>query len=133
LHPLGSILQYADDLVVYVSGNHAVRDCLQTSLTRLMTWFGDQGLSLSANKSEKMVFSRKHENPKVLKSISGQSWGAHPACLVLHESTVCSVIEYGGVCFAGISDCHMRRLKRIQWRAGRIYFGLMWFQRVSLR
>jgi hypothetical protein len=48
LHTLCSILQYADDLVVYISGRHveAVRDCLQTSLTRLMTWFGDLGLSL---------------------------------------------------------------------------------------
>jgi hypothetical protein len=44
----------------------AVRDYLQTSLTRLMTWFGDLGLSLSANKSEMMIFSRKHENPQVL-------------------------------------------------------------------
>jgi hypothetical protein len=63
LHPLCSILQYAGDLVVYILGRHveAVRDCLQTSLTRLMTWFGD----LSANKSEMMVFSRKHENPQV--------------------------------------------------------------------
>jgi hypothetical protein len=89
LHPLCSILQYADDLVVYISGIsrdninfdivlsiiknknfekknvEAVRDCLQTSLTRLMIWFGDQGLSLSANKSEMMIFSRKHENPQV--------------------------------------------------------------------
>jgi hypothetical protein len=58
LHPLCSILQYADELVVFVSGKHveAVRDCLQTSLTRLMTWHGDMVLSLSANKSEMMGF-----------------------------------------------------------------------------
>jgi hypothetical protein len=43
----------------------AVRDCLQTSLARLMSWFGELGLSLSANKSEMMVSSRKHENPHV--------------------------------------------------------------------
>jgi hypothetical protein len=30
-----------------------------------MTWFGDLGLSLSANKSEMMVFSRKQENLQV--------------------------------------------------------------------
>jgi hypothetical protein len=54
-----------------------------------------------------------------------QSWGAHPACLlVLYKSTVRSVIEYSGVYFSGMSDCHMRRLERIQWRAGRICFGL---------
>jgi hypothetical protein len=42
LHPLCSILQYADYLVVYISGKHieAVRHCLQTSLTRLMTGLG---------------------------------------------------------------------------------------------
>jgi hypothetical protein len=63
LHPLCLILQYADDLVVCISKKHveAVRDCLQTSLTIVMTWFGDLGLSLSANKSEVMVFSRKNK------------------------------------------------------------------------
>jgi hypothetical protein len=68
LHSLCSIFKYADDLVVYILGKHveAVRDCLQTSLTRLMTWFGDLGLSLSANKLDMMVFfSRKHENLQV--------------------------------------------------------------------
>jgi hypothetical protein len=55
-------------LVVYISGKHveAVKDSLQSSLTRSMTWFGDLELSLSANKSEIMVFSSKHENPLVL-------------------------------------------------------------------
>jgi hypothetical protein len=42
---------------------------------------------------------------------------------MLYKSTVRSFIEYSGVCFSGMSDCHMRRLERIQWRAGR--FGLM--------
>jgi hypothetical protein len=58
LHPLCSILQYADDLVVNICEKHveAVRNCLQKSLTRLMTWFGDLGLSLSANKSEMLLF-----------------------------------------------------------------------------
>jgi ABC-type sugar transport system ATPase subunit len=53
LHRMCSILQYADDLVVFVSGKHvgAARDCLQASLTRLMSWFEDLGLSLSAKKS----------------------------------------------------------------------------------
>jgi hypothetical protein len=57
-----------DDSVVCISEKHveADRDCLQTSLITLMTWFGDLGLSLSANKSEIMVFSKKHENPQVL-------------------------------------------------------------------
>jgi hypothetical protein len=170
LHPLCLILQDADDLVVYISGKHVetVRDCLQTSLTRLIAWFGDLGLSLSAKRDG---FSRKHENPyfsvrlgqtalqnvtefkylgiifdrkqtwrqpaeyiqrrcharvNFMKSIAGQSWGAHPACLlVLYKRTVRFAIEYGGVCFSGMSDCHMRRLERIQWRAGRICFGLM--------
>jgi hypothetical protein len=69
---------------------------------------------------------RRHARVNFMKSIAGQSWGAHSACLlVLYKSTVRSVIEYGGVCFSGMSDCHMRRLERIQWRAGRICFGLM--------
>jgi hypothetical protein len=70
---------------------------------------------------------RCHAGGNFMKSIAGQSWGAHPtACLlVLYKSTIGSVIQYGGVCFSGISDCHMRRLERIQWRAGRICFVLM--------
>jgi hypothetical protein len=35
----------------------AVRDCLQMSLTRMMTWF------VISQKSEIMVFSRKNVNP----------------------------------------------------------------------
>jgi hypothetical protein len=63
---------------------------------------------------------------KLVKKPPHHSNVAHPACLlVLCKSTVRSVIEYGGVCFSGMSDCHMRRLERIQWRAGRICFGLM--------
>jgi hypothetical protein len=106
-----------------------------------MTWFGDLGLSLSANKSKMMVFGQTgllnvtefkylgiifdrkltwrlhaeyihqicHARVNFMKRIVGQSWGAHPACLlVLNKSTVQSVIEYGGVCFSGMSDCHMR-------------------------
>jgi hypothetical protein len=132
-----------------------------------MTWFGDLDLSLSANKSEMMVFfpgnmkiprfmcgsvrllqnvtefkylgiifDRKltrclhaeyiQLRVNFMKRIADQSWGAHPACLlVLYKSTVRSLIEYDGVCFSGMSDCHMRRLERIQWRAGLICFGLM--------
>jgi hypothetical protein len=69
---------------------------------------------------------RCHATVNFIKSIAGQSWGAHPTCLLrLYKSTVRSVIEYGGVCFSGMSDCHMRRLEQIQWRAGRICFGLL--------
>jgi hypothetical protein len=61
-----------------------------------------------------------------MKNIAGQSWGTHSACLLmLYKSTVRSVVEYGGVCLSGMSDCHIRRLERMQWRAGRICFGLM--------
>jgi hypothetical protein len=61
---------------------------------------------------------RRYARVNFMKSIVGQSWGAHPACLlVLYKSTVRSVIEFDGVCFSG--------MERIQWRAGRICFGLM--------
>jgi hypothetical protein len=42
-----------------------------------------------------------------------------------YKSAVWSVIEYGGVGFSGMSDCHMSILERIQWRAGQTCFGLM--------
>jgi hypothetical protein len=61
-----------------------------------------------------------------MKSIASQSWGAHLACLlVIYKSIVRSVRECGGGCFSGMSDCHMKRLERIEWRAGRFCFGLM--------
>jgi hypothetical protein len=159
LHPLCSMLQYAVDLVVYILGKHveAVRDCLQTSLTRLMTWHCSRQVRSDG-------FSRKHENPRVskrqtalrnviefkylriifdrkltwrlhaeyiqrrchtrfnfMKSITGEFSGTNPAFI---KVLVRSVIEYGGVCFSGMSYCHIRRLERIQWKAGRICFGL---------
>jgi hypothetical protein len=74
----------------------------------------------------KYIQRRCRASVNFMKSISGESWRTHPACLlVLYKSTVRFVIEYGGMCFSGMSDCHMRRLKRIQWRAGRICFGVM--------
>jgi hypothetical protein len=61
-----------------------------------------------------------------MKSTAGLFWGAQTACLlVLNKITVRSVIDYGNVYSSGMSDCHQRRLKRIQWRAVRICFGLM--------
>jgi hypothetical protein len=35
---------------------------------------------------------------------------------VFYKSTAQSVTEYGGVCFSGMSECHIRRLERIQLR-----------------
>jgi hypothetical protein len=67
---------------------------------------------------------RCHARINFMESIEGQSWGAHPACLVvLYKITVRSVIEYEGVCFSGMSDCHMRVLELIQWRA---WTNLLW-------
>jgi hypothetical protein len=69
------------------------------------------------------IQQRCHARVNFMKSIADQSQPVY--CMVLYKSTVRSVIEYGGVCFSGMSDCYMRRLERIQWRAGRICFGLM--------
>jgi hypothetical protein len=62
MQPLCSNLQYTEDLVVYFPGKHveAVRDCLQTSLTRLITWFGS---FIVCKQVRDGGFSRKHENP----------------------------------------------------------------------
>jgi hypothetical protein len=45
--------------------------------------------------------------------------------MMLYKITVRSVIEYGRVCYSGMSNRHMRRLERIQWIPGQICFGLM--------
>jgi hypothetical protein len=68
---------------------------------------------------------RRYARVNFMKSIVGQSRGAHPACLlVLYKSTVRGVIEFGGVCFSGMSDCHMRRLEQLDTMEG--WMNLLW-------
>ncbi|PZC82109.1 hypothetical protein B5X24_HaOG211199 [Helicoverpa armigera] len=68
------LLQYADDLVLYVV-NPSIVDAASSlclSLDSLHTWLLDHGLQLSAPKSSVVIFSRKLLIPQVSVNIQGQ-------------------------------------------------------------
>jgi ribonuclease HI len=144
---------------------------VQTALTALVVFFNSMGLSISASKSEVMLFSRKHQRPSLsiiigshtlpqaktfkylgvyfdegmrwtshanyirkrclqrlnlIRSIAGVSWGAHPSCmLILYKGLVGSVLEYGSICYSGMSKTNFLKLERLQYRGIRISLGLM--------
>jgi hypothetical protein len=57
-------LQYADDLVVYMAHRlfNVARGIVQTACTSLNVLFSYIGLTISASKSEVMLFTRLHEH-----------------------------------------------------------------------
>lgn len=67
------ILQYADDLVLYVTDSSVIdaASSLCLSLDSLNQWLLSHGLALSAPKSSAMVFSRKRLVPSISVDISG--------------------------------------------------------------
>lgn len=62
-----NVLQYADDLLLYVSGSSIdnICDTLSTALTYLKDWMDINGLSLSPSKSSVVLFSRKRSQSVV--------------------------------------------------------------------
>lgn len=67
LTPLCQVLQYADDLVLYINSNSIddTRNNLNTALRILDEWLNDHDLSLSASKSSCVVFTRKRSLPSI--------------------------------------------------------------------
>lgn len=63
-----NILQYADDLLLYSINEHLENACssISVSLNLLKNWLDNNGLELSASKSEVVVFSRKRTVPSVI-------------------------------------------------------------------
>jgi hypothetical protein len=64
-----SLLQYADDLVIYASGFivQRIHESLQKSFDAVSVFLSDLGLSISATKSEVVLFSRRPaESPHFL-------------------------------------------------------------------
>jgi hypothetical protein len=57
--------------------------------------------------------------------MAGVWWGAHPRCMIMLNSLVGSMLEYGSVCYSGMARTHMLRLERVQGRGIRIALGLM--------
>lgn len=60
-----NVLQYADDLLLYVSGRSldAISESLSFALDALKVWLDNNGLDLSPSKSSVVVFSRKRAIP----------------------------------------------------------------------
>ncbi|XP_049880538.1 RNA-directed DNA polymerase from mobile element jockey isoform X1 [Pectinophora gossypiella] len=69
-----SVLQYADDLVLYVSSDslEEATTKLNQALLYLEDWLSDHGLSLSVGKSSAVVFTRKRSFPDVDISFAGE-------------------------------------------------------------
>jgi Reverse transcriptase (RNA-dependent DNA polymerase) len=153
-------LQYADDIVIYAAHRlfNVAHGLVQTALTALVVFFNSMGLSISASKSETMLFSRKHDRPSLsiiigshtlpqaktfkylgvyfdeglrwtvhanyvkkrclqrlnlLRPVAGVSWGAHPtSMLILYKGLVGSVLEYGSICYTGMSKTNKFNLER---------------------
>jgi Reverse transcriptase (RNA-dependent DNA polymerase) len=67
LHPLVSILQDADDIVIYSIGRETftLETYVQSSLQNISEFFNKLGLTISARKSESMIFSWKQQTPQL--------------------------------------------------------------------
>jgi ribonuclease HI len=65
IDPSCKILMYADDIVIYTSHkNHfQALNSLKSSLVAVDKWFWENGLTLSPDKSQFVIFSRKHRLP----------------------------------------------------------------------
>lgn len=65
--PFCQVLQYADDLALYVSSKsiQEAESSLNSALSYLEDWLNEHGLSISASKSSAIVFTRKRTIPDV--------------------------------------------------------------------
>jgi ribonuclease HI len=63
--PYCSLLQYADDFVVYCKDKLMSRavNGMENALDLIQPWFSEAGLSLSPSKSQVVIFSNKHKIP----------------------------------------------------------------------
>jgi hypothetical protein len=138
-------LQYADDIVVYLSHHVLQTACalVQTACPSI-SFFSQLGLTISSRKSEVVLFSRKHLRAPVSIRIDDKLmpqivifnylWldmfrkgvykgGAHPRCMImLFLGVVGSVLEYGLVCYGQDSYA---TIGRVLYRGIRILLGLM--------
>jgi hypothetical protein len=75
-----SLLQYADDLAVYVSHVDVenVQRTVQSDCDSLNGFFRDIEVSVSESKTEVVLFSRKHSNPSVRVTLNGHGMPVVP-------------------------------------------------------
>lgn len=74
MKPFCDILQYADDLALYVMVQNPLEAQvpINNALSYLYDWFCDHGLSLSVAKSKTVIFTRKRLIPNVVISYENQ-------------------------------------------------------------
>jgi hypothetical protein len=112
-------LQYADDLVVYMAHRlfNVARGLVQTACTSLNVFFSSMGQTISASKSEVMLFTRKHERSPILVRIGSYvlpqticfkylviffDAGLRWSCSVKYlGSASCLILLYGGIHWIG--------------------------------
>jgi hypothetical protein len=97
-------LQYADDLVVYMAHRlfNVTRGLVQTACTSLNVFFSSMGLTISASKSEVMLFTTKHKRLPILVRIGSY---------VLPQTTC---FKYLGIFLdSGLRwSCHVKNVRR---------------------
>ena len=69
-----TLRQLADDGVISVTGTNAthLQQSLQNTLDRLSVWAVDLGIEFSPEKTESVLFSRKHSPPQLHLQLLGQ-------------------------------------------------------------
>lgn len=65
--PFCQVLQYADDLALYVSSKsiHEAENQLNSALSYLEDWLTEHGLTISAHKSSTVIFTKKRNIPNI--------------------------------------------------------------------
>jgi hypothetical protein len=59
-------LKVPENYCIWHTGCNVARGLVQTACTSLNVFFSSMGLTISASKSEVMLFTRKHERPTIL-------------------------------------------------------------------
>jgi Reverse transcriptase (RNA-dependent DNA polymerase) len=67
------IVQYADDIVIYCFGRNALAsaEAVQRTCNKIIEYFFTLGLQISPEKSQSIVFSRKHKPSDIQISLNG--------------------------------------------------------------
>ncbi|XP_070525178.1 uncharacterized protein [Cardiocondyla obscurior] len=137
------ILQYADDIVIYSThySEQSAANSINNSLSRISSFLGNKGLTLSPTKSQHIVFSCRrisaHSMPIPLHidnsiipyqnqaKFLGTYWGAHPQLfLIIYRAVLRSSIDFGCQTFNFDKNSNLfLTLQRTQFKAIHISLG----------
>ena len=123
------ILQYADDVCLYVGGKsiHACQSLLDRALSRVTRFLGvyfDTKLSWKHHINE--LINKNQKSINVLRMISSLRWGADPeVSLLFYRSTIKSAIDYGSLAYGGAYESQLRKLDVLHNKCLRLCIGLL--------